>query len=46
MCILGDKSLFPGGIRIGTSALTTRGFRENDFLYVGTLLNECINLNF
>ncbi len=32
----GDQSaVVPGGIRIGTPALTTRGFREADFVKVG-----------
>ena len=43
--VFGDKSaISPGGIRIGTSALTTRGLKEDDFLIVGKLLHKCINL--
>ena len=43
--VFGDKSaISPGGIRLGTAALTTRGLRENDFQYVGQLLKECIDL--
>ena len=43
--VFGDKSaISPGGIRIGTNALTTRGFKEADFLEVGKLLHETINL--
>ena len=43
--VFGDKSaISPGGIRIGTNALTTRGFKENDFIEVGKLLDETINL--
>tara|TARA_B100000123_G_scaffold269728_1_gene246353 strand:- start:849 stop:2171 length:1323 start_codon:yes stop_codon:yes gene_type:complete len=43
--VFGDKSaISPGGIRIGTSALTTRGLKEDDFLIVGELLDKCINL--
>ena len=34
----------PGGIRIGTPALTTRGFKENDFIKVGEYLHEVIEL--
>lgn len=43
--VFGDKSAFnPGGIRIGTSALTTRGFKEDDFIKVGILLDKCVRL--
>ena len=43
--VLGDKSaLTPGGIRIGTSALTTRGFLEKDFIEVANLLDKTIKL--
>ena len=43
--VFGDKSaISPGGIRLGTAALTTRGLRENDFQYVGKLLKVCIDL--
>ena len=43
--ILGDKSAInPGGIRLGTPALTTRGLKEEDFIKVGELLDESINL--
>ncbi|KAL9648448.1 hypothetical protein ABK040_014068 [Willaertia magna] len=41
----GDKSaLVPGGIRLGTPALTTRGFVENDFVKVAQLLHEGITI--
>ena len=43
--IKGDTSATsPSGIRIGTTPLTTRGFKENDFIYVGELVNKCIEL--
>lgn len=43
--VFGDKSaISPGGIRIGTNALTTRGLKECDFVYVGELLDRCIEL--
>ena len=43
--IIGDKSaLTPGGIRIGTPALTTRGFLEEDFIIVANLLDKTIKL--
>ncbi|CAI5529626.1 unnamed protein product [Closterium sp. Naga37s-1] len=41
----GDKSaIVPGGIRIGTPALTTRGFKEDHFHQVAELVHEGINL--
>lgn len=40
-----DKSaLNPSGIRLGTPAMTTRGFREKDFVFVAKKLNEICNL--
>ncbi|KAL0246241.1 hypothetical protein GEMRC1_007453 [Eukaryota sp. GEM-RC1] len=39
----GDTSaLFPGGIRLGAPALTTRGFKEHDFQAVGDFLHRGI----
>lgn len=39
----GDKSaVIPGGIRIGTPALTTRGFKESDFIRVGDLIHRAV----
>ena len=41
----GDKSAFrPGGIRVGTPALTSRGFKESDMEKVAELMHECIEL--
>ncbi|VVU94352.1 Serine hydroxymethyltransferase [seawater metagenome] len=41
----GDTSaLVPGGIRLGSAALTTRGLEESDFEQVGYFLNEVIKL--
>merc|ERR1712146_204269 len=41
----GDTSaLVPGGIRIGTPAMTTRGFLEDDFEYVAQLISKGIEL--
>jgi glycine hydroxymethyltransferase len=41
--VIGDKSaLNPGGIRLGTSALTTRGFIGRDFEKVSYILHEII----
>ena len=43
--VYGDKSaLNPGGIRIGTPALTTRGLNETDFEFVAELIHECIEI--
>ena len=43
--VFGDTSAInPGGIRIGTAALTTRGLNESDFKNVGIFLVRCINL--
>ncbi len=43
--ILGDRSaLAPGAVRIGTPALTTRGFTETDFAKVGELLDRTLRL--
>lgn len=41
----GDKSaLSPGGIRLGSPALTTRGFKEEDFEKVVEFLDRVINI--
>lgn len=43
--VLGDKSaLTPGGVRIGTPALTTRGLDEAGFRYVGDLLHRAVQI--
>ncbi|ETO19006.1 hypothetical protein RFI_18234 [Reticulomyxa filosa] len=42
----GDKSaLNPGGVRVGTPALTSRGFKEEDFKVVAKLLDEVCQLS-
>lgn len=39
----GDKSaVVPGGIRIGTPAMTTRGFKEADFVRVADLIHRAV----
>jgi len=44
--IVGDKSaLTPGGIRIGTPAITTRGYIEEDSREVARFLDETIKLS-
>ncbi|KAK9052407.1 hypothetical protein SSX86_029036 [Deinandra increscens subsp. villosa] len=41
----GDKSaLVPGGIRIGSPAMTTRGFTEKEFTYIAELIHEGVQL--
>jgi len=43
--IHGDKSAFaPGGIRVGTPALTSRGFQEKDFTKVGEFLHRACQI--
>lgn len=43
--IHGDKNaLSPGAVRIGTAALTSRGFVEDDFDKVAELLNKTLDL--
>lgn len=44
--ILGDKSaVTPGGIRIGTPAITSRGYLEADILEVSKFLDEVAKLS-
>lgn len=41
----GDQSaVVPGGIRIGTPALTTRGFTESDFIKVADFIDRAIKI--
>jgi glycine hydroxymethyltransferase len=43
--VFGDTSAInPGGIRIGSAALTTRGFAESDFEKVGEYIDRVIKL--
>jgi glycine hydroxymethyltransferase len=43
--VAGDSSaLVPGGVRIGTPALTTRGFKEADFERVAELIDRGVKL--
>ena len=43
--VVGDTSaLQPGGIRIGTSALTSRGLVEEDFVVVVNFIDKAIKL--
>lgn len=44
--VVGDKSAFsPSGIRLGTPAMTTRGFKEKDFQRVGDVLDSVIKIS-
>jgi len=44
--VLGDKSaLTPGGVRIGSSALTTRGFNEDHFRQVADFLHQAVTIS-
>jgi len=43
--IHGDKSAFaPGGVRVGTPALTSQGFEEKDFTKVGEFLHRACQI--
>jgi len=44
--IIGDKSaVTPGGIRIGTPAVTTRGYMEQDMKQVGQYLDDIFKIS-
>lgn len=38
------SALSPSGIRLGTPAMTSRGFFEEDFVFVAKILNECCKI--
>jgi len=41
----GDRSAFvPGGVRVGTPALTSRGFKETEFEQVAEFLHQAVQL--
>lgn len=43
--IYGDRSaLSPGGVRVGTPALTSRGFKEQDFEQVAEFLHRAVQI--
>ena len=43
--VLGDKSaISPSGVRIGSPALTTRGFLESDFEKIGEFLHRTVQI--
>jgi len=44
-CVAGDKSaLAPGGVRIGTPAMTTRGMLEADFVKVAEFIDRVVKI--
>ncbi|CAH0004691.1 unnamed protein product [Clonostachys byssicola] len=41
----GDRSaLVPGGLRMGTPAMTSRGFNENDFVRVADIVDRAVHI--
>jgi len=43
--IAGDTSaLTPGGVRMGTPALTSRGFKEGDFIKIAQILDKLVKI--
>jgi glycine hydroxymethyltransferase len=43
--VLGDRSaLTPGGVRVGTPALTSRGFKEAEFVTIAEFLDRAVKL--
>lgn len=36
--------MVPGGMRIGTPALTTRGFKEADFVVVANFIDRAVKI--
>ena len=37
-----EKPFITSGIRLGTPAMTTRGFDEKDFIKVGNIISKCL----
>ena len=43
--VVGDVSaMTPGGVRVGTPAMTSRGLKEQDFEHIADLLHEVVEL--
>jgi len=44
--VVGDRNpMNPSGVRVGTSAMTTRGFKESEFEQVALLLDRCVSIS-
>lgn len=44
--VLGDTSAInPGGVRLGTAAITSRGFNNNDIEQVASILHRAIQVS-
>jgi glycine hydroxymethyltransferase len=44
-CIVGDKNaMSPSGIRIGTSAMVTRGFDSDEFITIANLIKQLVDI--
>jgi len=43
--VIGDKNpMNPGGVRIGTPAMTTRGLTESDFVVIAHYIDQCVKI--
>ena len=43
--VVGDKNpMNPGGVRIGTPAMTTRGFNTEDFEQIAVFIDKCVSI--
>jgi glycine hydroxymethyltransferase len=44
-CVVGDKNaMSPSGIRIGTSAMVTRGFDSNEFVAIANFIKRLVDI--
>ena len=41
-----EKPFITSGIRLGTPAMTTRGFEEKDFVEVGNIISMCLKISY
>jgi glycine hydroxymethyltransferase len=43
--VIGDNNpMNPGGVRLGTSAMTTRGMGEEDFIQIAHFIHRCVKI--